>query len=364
MRILHVTDTYLPTIGGIELHIRDLAAQQRAAGHQVTIATRTSPGAEPVPALDDVRRVVGRQPAWLIGAAPDVVHAHASIISPFALDTARRSALHGVPTIVTVHSLWTHVGPLPQLARDLWGMRRWNITWTAVSERAAQPVRDLLGVSVHVVPNAVDLAAWAAFDALPVTHPPRVLSVMRLTTVKRALPLVRILRRAARESELTATIVGAGPELASVERYLRRHGLNDRVRLTGALERREIRGLLEQTSVFLAPAHRESFGIAALEARASGVPVVASARSGVATFIAHGREGLLGADDRELGDHLLTLLRDEGLREQLARHNRLVPPLHGWVEALERNDAVYRIAMTAHELRGARRRDLGPVLVG
>ena len=41
MRILHVTDTYLPTLGGIELHIHDLAAQQRAAGHLVTIATST-----------------------------------------------------------------------------------------------------------------------------------------------------------------------------------------------------------------------------------------------------------------------------------------------------------------------------------
>lgn len=76
------------------------------------------------------------------------------------LASARRSALHGFPTVITVHSLWTHVGPLPELVRDLWGMRRWSVTWSAVSERAAQPVRDALGVSVEILPNALDLGEW------------------------------------------------------------------------------------------------------------------------------------------------------------------------------------------------------------
>ncbi len=337
MRILHVTDSYLPTLGGIELHIRDLAARQREAGHDVAVATRAAPG----PAgLDD----------------PDVVHAHVSIISPFALATARRSASRGVPTVVTVHSLWTHVGPLPELARELWGMRRWDVTWTAVSERAAEPVRALLGRTVHVVPNAVDLIEWSPAAELPAADPPRVLSVMRLTGVKRAMPLVRTLHRVARHHDFEATIVGDGPELPAMRRYLRRHGLTDRVRLTGVLDRSEIRALLLETSVFLAPAHRESFGIAALEARAIGVPVVASSRSGVATFIEHGTSGLLGADDRALGDHLRTLLSDRPLRERLARHNRGAPPPYGWEEALLRNDDLYRLAASARARRPVERR--------
>jgi glycosyltransferase involved in cell wall biosynthesis len=348
MKVVHVSDSYLPTVGGIELHVRDLAARQRAVGHEVTVATRM-PGDRPGPE-DGVRRVGADRTPWLEAEAPDVVHAHVSIISPFALAAARRAALLRIPTVVTVHSIWTRVGPLPQLARDLWGMRAWDVTWTAVSERAAQPVRDLLDVPVHVVPNAVDLVQWSAFEELPPAAPPQVLSVMRLTGVKRSLPLVRLLRDAAGCAEFRATIVGDGPERPAMLRFLRRHRLTDRVRLTGALGRADIRRLLEHTSVFVAPAHRESFGIAALEARASGVPVVASARSGIATFIEHGREGLLGDDDRELGGHLVTLLRDPALRDELGRHNRLVPPAYGWDHALTRNHELYLLAAAHHRL--------------
>lgn len=344
MKILHVTDSYLPTLGGIELHVRDLALRQGATGHEVAVATRT-----PLRSADeaDRRLDVHRAPLsgdWLGSHTPDVVHAHVSIISPFALATARRAALLGLPTVVTVHSLWSHVGRLPELVRDLWGMRGWPVTWSAVSERAALPVHRVLGVPVHVLPNAVDLEVWVPPERPASAEPPHVLSVMRLTGVKRAVPLVRILRHAADRSGLRATIVGDGPERPQVERYLRRHRLDDRVQLTGSLERAEIRGLLARASIFLAPAHRESFGIAALEARASGVPVLASGRSGVATFVQHGRDGLLGADDRELATHLVRLLEDHALRAQITAHNRTVRPAHGWPDALSRNEALYRVA--------------------
>ena len=364
MRILHVTDSYLPTLGGIELHVRDLALRQRSAGHQVVVATRTpaGPGDEGEPSPEVHRGPVSRK--WLGSAAPDVVHAHVSIISPFALATARRASLLGLPTLITVHSLWSHVGRLPELVRDLWGVRGWPVTWSAVSERAALPVHRVLDVPVHVLPNAVDLEVWVPAGRPAPTEPPHVLSVMRLTSVKRAVPLVRILRHASDRAELHATIVGDGPERPEVERYLRRHRLTDRVRLTGALERTEIRGLLAGASVFLAPAHRESFGIAALEARASGVPVLASGRSGVATFVEHGRDGLLGADDRELTAHLVTLLEDRTLREQIAAHNRAVRPAHGWPDTLARNEGLYRTAVeSARSGRGRQSAGRGLVRV-
>ncbi len=350
MRILHVSDCYQPRVGGIELHVRDLAERQRAAGHTVVVATRTAGTSYDVE--DDVRRIGLGDREWLPREAPDVVHAHASVVSPFALSAARRAGRLGIPTVVTVHSLWSHVGPLPALARDLGSMREWSVVWSAVSERAALPVHACLGLPVHVVANAVDLDAWAPPSTLPEEDTARVLSVMRLTSVKRAMPLLRVLHEVSRHTDLRATIVGDGPQRPAVERYLRRHHLTDHIRLVGVLERSEIRQHLGHASVFVAPAHRESFGIAALEARASGVPVLASARSGVATFIEHGRDGLLARDDQELARHLHLLLTDEELRRGIARHNRLVPPVQGWAEALARNEELYA---EAHRLAASPR---------
>src|SRR5205823_1890689 len=98
MRVLHVTDTYLPRRGGIELHVHDLAAAQRAAGHDVDVITvtraRTAADLDPFvrrPGEDDsllakarfiaAKRRLGRQDDY------DVVHAHCSTMSPLAFAT-------------------------------------------------------------------------------------------------------------------------------------------------------------------------------------------------------------------------------------------------------------------------------------
>ena len=91
MRIVHVTDFYLPRLGGVEMHVHDLAVRQQAAGHQVEIVTKSpEPGPDrelPVHRLN--RR--GWLPAELSAArsllrerAYDVVHVHAGPVSPLA----------------------------------------------------------------------------------------------------------------------------------------------------------------------------------------------------------------------------------------------------------------------------------------
>jgi glycosyltransferase involved in cell wall biosynthesis len=169
---------------------------------------------------------------------------------------------------------------------------------------------------------------------------------MRLTRVKRTLPLARILGQVARHVEVRATVVGDGPQRSALMSQLRSHRL-DGVHLTGTVDRNVVRRELAAASIFLAPAHRESFGIAALEARASGLPVVASARSGVASYITHGVDGLLGDTDEDLAGHLLRLLTDDGLRRALTEHNRAVPPRCSWPDADAARADVYAAALAA-----------------
>jgi glycosyltransferase involved in cell wall biosynthesis len=361
MRIAHVSDFYLPRLGGVEMHVHDLASRQQAAGHTVEILTST-PG--PAHAGPTVRRVteVLRNPRALHPAAPrlvaealregkyDVVHAHSGIWSPFGWAGVAAAVRAGVPAVVTLHSLLTSYEPGFR-ASDL--LLRWTslpVQLTAVSEVAAAPLRRLAGPDreVLVLPNGIDPAEWRIAPAPRRPDQVVVASVMRLALRKRPLPLLRMLRRARGllppEVDLRAVIVGDGRQRAAMERYLRRQRMSGWVALPGRLPRSGIRAVFERADLFVAPATLESFGIAALEARCSGLPVLARAGSGVGAFVVDGQDGLLAGSDGDMVDDLVRLAGDPGERERMAMHSRRVPVGLGWPSVLRRTEAAYAAA--------------------
>ena len=107
--------------------------------------------------------------------------------------------------------------------------------------------------------------------------------------------------------------------------------------------------------MFVAPANLESFGIAALEARCAGLPVVAKARTGIREFIAHGQEGLL-AEATTTWSPSSRLVRDPGLRAYIAKHNRETPSSVDWPDVMGLNVAAYGQTMA---LMGRRREAAG-----
>ena len=89
---------------------------------------------------------------------------------------------------------------------------------------------------------------------------------------------------------------------------------------------------------------RESFGIAALEARTSGLPVVARAQTGTGEFIEDGVNGFLSVDDEALADALVLLGRDPALLARMHAHNAGQPPEQTWPGVCDRAQALYRDA--------------------
>lgn len=88
--------------------------------------------------------------------------------------------------------------------------------------------------------------------------------------------------------------------------------------MTGRLDRTAIAGHLAAAPVFLAPATLASFGIAALEARSVGVPVVAMRAGDVGDFVRDGVEGLLVDSDSEMASASAGLLASPGTRSGCA----------------------------------------------
>ena len=361
-RVAHVTDVFLPRLGGIETHVDDLVRHQRAAGLAAEVLTPVSPAGSGVAEPAWVRRLTAADARRAV-AGYDVVHVHLSLFSPFGVGVARAAARSGVPVLVTVHSMWSGAGGLLRLAG--WaGLRRWPVAWSAVSGAAADSFgRALGGVTVTALPNAVDVDSWRSHAAGPPAAPVTIVSVMRLMPRKRPLQLLRAyaaVRRLTGE-DVRLVLVGDGPLRRRAERYVRRHGLGGHVRITGRLPRAAVRDELAAASVYVAPAPKESFGIAALEARCVGLPVVARRGSGVAEFVRDRVEGLLVGSDAELVAALADLVADRDLRERIAAHNRRVAPAFDWGDALVRTSALYEVAAHAVDARPALA--TGPALV-
>lgn len=352
-RIVHVTDVFLPRLGGIETHVDDLVRHQRARGFRADVLTPTA-GTGDDPAW--VHRVPVAQARRAISGY-DLVHVHVSMLSPYGISVARAAAAAGIPTLVTVHSMWTGAGAILRLAA-LVGLRRWPVAWSAVSGPAAAAFqRSVHGIEVAVLPNAIDTASWrhghtgpeatAGPLEAPGRQPTTVISVMRLVPRKRPMQLLRMfehVRTLAPEHDVRLVIVGDGPLRGRLERHLRHRGLDPFVRITGRLPRSRVLDELLAASVYVAPAPKESFGIAALEARCAGLPVVASRRSGVSEFIRDRIDGILVDDDAEMAVAITDMVCDQSLRAQIAAHNQRVAPQFDWSDILERTSALYRSA--------------------
>ena len=229
MKVAQVSDFYRPRLGGIEMHVSDLTELQRAQGHDVQVITST-PGAEE-PHVHRVTRAF-RHPHALHPLAVragirtlrdldvDVVHAHLGVASPLAFFLARAAARDGIPTLVTVHSMWAGVGPIMSTMDALGGWSTLPITWTAVSEAAAAPVRRLLpsDTQISVLGNGIDQDRWRLPAAAQPPGELVLVAVMRLAGRKRPLALLRIvhrsqvaLERLGDETRLRLLVAGDGP---------------------------------------------------------------------------------------------------------------------------------------------------------
>lgn len=351
LKIALVSDWFFPGIGGIEHHIHELALNLTKLGHEVHVITRF--GQYPDRELPyEVHRFKGSLNVDSFNVSIgvrmlreindlykrerfDLTHGH-SIYSPMAIGVANLSiGIRGVPSIVTNHSLLgDSLFSLTYLFLLRASLRKINY-FIAVSRTVERDFLDILGTGVEnkeirVIPNGIDGAFWHPVEDKEEWKEKLglegvvVMTTSRLTKRKR----VHLIPKIAHDLKkygvrgVKFLIVGDGKERERIRRLIEAYGVERDVLMLGQMPRELIREYLWASDIYLSPTIYEAFGIAALEAMACGIPVVANNHGGTSEIVEHGRSGLISSNDKGLLENLIYIIGNEGLREEMGKYGR------------------------------------------
>lgn len=258
----------------------------------------------------------------------DLLHVHYAIPHATTAYLAREMLRkeHPIKVLTTLHG--TDITLVGQEA-SFYAMTRFSIEQsdgvTAVSSYLKDETVRAFGCSncdIRVIPNFVNLDTYRPADApgvagvAPAGHKVLV-HISNFREVKRVRDVVRVFARVRSAMPSTLLMVGDGPEREDAEREARELGVEGDVRFVGRLD--DVATLLQAADLFLLPSQSESFGLAALEAMASGAPVVATRAGGLPEVIEDGVSGILEpvGSVEAMGRRAVELLRDP------ARHQRM-----------------------------------------
>jgi L-malate glycosyltransferase len=302
-----------PAAGGMRRHLEALAERLPGWGSQVALAAPkaiglTLPGGRfdldlgdrprPGPDLGALLALRGIVREW----RPALVHAHgvkAALLALLALP-------QGIPVVVTFHNMW-HGGPLTYPLRLLAPRAAAAIAVSsAVGNRlAAWGIRPR---RLAVIPNGLDVCAFPPGPGRAPGQPFTVLFAGRLTEEKGIRVLLQTARLLPAALDLRLLVAGDGPLREEVEREGSAAG--SRLQYLGHQD--DMLPVYRQADLVVMPSLSEGLPMTALEAMASGVPVVASRVGGLPEVVVEGETGLLVEpnDPAALGRALEALAAD------------------------------------------------------
>jgi len=317
VRIALVTDTYVPQVNGVSTIVRRTVDALARGGHQVAVVAPRYPGSEgaaagelrvasipfpPYPAIRLSAPRFGAVSQFLDRFQPEVVHVHTE--GPLGLLGRRHAIARRLPLVTSFHT------DFPRYAKHygagvvtplVWQWLRWfhrPAVWTLTPGEGTKRELESHGIAApHVWGRGVDPrlfhpsrreAGWRRWlaggdDTTVVLHVGRLAREKNLEILMAAWRLAR--RHVAQRA--TFVIAGEGPLTA------RLIGELPFVRQLGFLPRERLAALYASSDLCVLPSSTETCGLVALEAMASGLPVIAADAGGLRENVRHGETGIL-----------------------------------------------------------------------
>ena len=260
----------------------------------------------------------------------DVLHVHYAIPHAISAFLAKQIVKTELKVITTLHG--TDITLVGRDASYL-PITRFGIEAsdgvTAVSQSLKNDTVANFGTAkdIQVIPNFVDGNRFrkngSAIRSMFLRPGEKMLChVSNFRPVKRVIDVLAVFQKVAQKIPSRLMMIGDGPERSKAEAFCREHRLSDRVSFLGSVANLE--EIIGASDVFLLPSQTESFGMAALEALASEVPVIATRSGGLPEVVIDGEVGyLLEVGDTEgMADRALELLSNDAFRTNMGKAAR------------------------------------------
>ena len=224
---------------------------------------------------------------------------------------------------------------------------------TAVSSSLKNDTYKLFGVNkdIEVIPNfiRIDQANYVPNEELRQNYAPNgekiIAHISNFRPVKRIPDIIEVFNLVKKEVKAKLVLVGDGPDRSKVSQMCREYGICDDVLLVGKLKNPT--EVLSISDLFMLPSEQESFGLAALEAMAEGVPVVSSNTGGIPELNRHGVSGMMSnlGDIEEMAKHCVYLLDSEKRLEKFKKQALKRAKEFDISKVLARYEKIYKEAL-------------------
>lgn len=258
----------------------------------------------------------------------DILHVHYAIPHAFAGYMAKKMLEESgikLPMVTTLHGTdITLVGNLPNYKTAVTFSINQSDVVTAVSDDLKKSTYDLFDVNkdIKVIPNFIEEKmndfAYVHCQRQQLAEPnERIIThVSNFRKVKRINDVVETFYRVQQKMPAKLMMVGDGPERTPAEELVKSLGIRDKVIFFG--NSNEVDSILKYSDLFMLPSETESFGLAALEAMACGVPVISTNAGGLPEVNVQGVTGFMSdiGNVDDMARNAIHILKDENTLNQ------------------------------------------------
>jgi glycosyltransferase involved in cell wall biosynthesis len=205
-----------------------------------------------------------------------------------------------------------------------WSFSKADIV-AAVSKYSADLAKEMGAKNIRVIPNGVEVAKYKQGKSQKNQK-------LRIVTTSALIPrngidiLIEAVALLPSKIKWDLRIAGEGPEKKDLELRIKSHKLNKKVKLVGRVSNENIPDFLLSSDLFVRPSRKEGFGVAFLEALATGIPVIATPVGGIRDFINNQETGLLVEPNnpQQVKDAIISLIDNKKLYKKLVTKGKLL----------------------------------------